>query len=384
MPEENSEVLDLMDTSNDSFAGMPKWSDETGTDGQQQAQDGTPAPQQAPPEQPQAQQPEAKPEQKEEKTEAQAPEEDAFKDQKPYDEEEEEGGADEPAPQEQGEPLTEEGELVNKWFDVLVDEYGWGNIPEENRPKDMKQFSEYVVDIIRENSVPQYSHPDVQALDEYVKNGGDINTYLRTASEINYDNVNINNPHDCQMVIAHNLRLQGFNDKQIAHKINKYTEAGLLQDEGASSLAIMKSWSNSQKQALVQRQQQEAQAAQQQDAGFVQAVASVMDQTQEVFGMPLSRRDKAELFEYMFTPVNEYGHSRFALDYSSNPDFLVRNAYLCMKKDKASRNLRSAGEKDAMSRFRDTIARQNVTRTKSAPRKGRSDESRPFWEIAKI
>src|SRR5215470_15439715 len=156
-------------------------------------------------------------------------------------------------------PRTE-AKQINALFDVFVDEYGWEDMPAEERPRNAEEFVEYVNAIIDNNAVPQYAHPELQALDDYVRNGGDLGTYMKTMGEIDYSNVAITNEYDAQMAVAQLLRAQGYDDNTISRKITNYTQKGVLIDEAQDALNILAGWSQMEKQNRLSQAQQQRQA----------------------------------------------------------------------------------------------------------------------------
>jgi hypothetical protein len=83
--------------------------------------------------------------------------------------------------EEEEEETTEEEtetEIVTNFFDAMAEKMGWEFEEGEEKPKTAEELIDYFTDIIEENSVPQYASEEVQKLDEFVKNGGDIRDYF--------------------------------------------------------------------------------------------------------------------------------------------------------------------------------------------------------------
>lgn len=269
---------------------------------------------------------------------------------------------------------------INALFDVFVDEYGWGDIPKEERPRNAEEFVEYVNALIDTNAVPQYAHPELQKLDEYVRNGGDLGTYMKTMGEIDYTNVAITNEYDAQLAVAQLLRAQGYDEQTIGRKITNYTQKGVLLDEAQDALDILAGWSQMEKQnRLIQAQQQrQAEAAAQNE--YMTITAKALMQAPDILGVKLNDRERRELFQYMFRPTKN-GESQFSQDYSSNPYNLITAAFITRYGDQALSDLRKKSEKRAIDKFRETIARQNVNNKQQAPRRS---GKRQMWDAFNI
>lgn len=67
-----------------------------------------------------------------------------------------------------------EAEQVGLLFDAVAESLGWNiaDIDEKDRPLTVEGLRDYLVETVNQNSVPQYADERVQALDEYIKNGG--------------------------------------------------------------------------------------------------------------------------------------------------------------------------------------------------------------------
>ena len=66
-------------------------------------------------------------------------------------------------------------------FDALGESLGWNmdEIDEKNRPLTVHQLTEYMRDVVTENSVPEYADDRVRELDEYIKNGGNFEDFYQ-------------------------------------------------------------------------------------------------------------------------------------------------------------------------------------------------------------
>ena len=73
--------------------------------------------------------------------------------------------------------------------------------------------TDWVRDLISENSTPEYSSEEVKNLDEYVKNGGKFEDYYNRAQEgIDLDHIKIENEEDQRAVVREYLKKTGYTD----------------------------------------------------------------------------------------------------------------------------------------------------------------------------
>lgn len=127
----------------------------------------------------------------------------------------------------QGEDI--ESNAVTSFFEALSDKMGWELDEDEEIPQTPEELVEYFKDVIEENSVPQYASEEVEALDNFVKNGGNLRDYFQIDGDLDLEEINIEDSEVNQkLVIKEFLKEKGFNAKQIEKKLTKYEEAGLL------------------------------------------------------------------------------------------------------------------------------------------------------------
>lgn len=84
-----------------------------------------------------------------------------------------------------------DSEVITGFFDAISERLGWEFGEDEEKPTDVDSLLDYFQTVIEENSKPDYASEEVAALDEYVKNGGDIRKYLSIDAEVDYDNIDI-------------------------------------------------------------------------------------------------------------------------------------------------------------------------------------------------
>ena len=69
--------------------------------------------------------------------------------------------------------VDDESTAITSFFDALASKLGWEE-DEDNKPKDADSLIDYFTKVIEDNSQPNYASEEVQQLDEYVRNGGDL------------------------------------------------------------------------------------------------------------------------------------------------------------------------------------------------------------------
>ena len=68
---------------------------------------------------------------------------------------------------------------------------GWDDVEEDEKPKTAEDLVEYFREVIEDNSKPDYASEEVEKLDEFVRNGGNLKDYFQIDADLDLDNINI-------------------------------------------------------------------------------------------------------------------------------------------------------------------------------------------------
>lgn len=152
-------------------------------------------------------------------------------------------------------------EQVTAFFDAISENLGWEFDEDEEKPKTVEELIDYITDVIEENSTPEFASDDVKAINEYVANGGDIEKYFSVVNtEIDYDDIDLDDVSVQKSVLKEFLKEKGHSDKMIQKKLDKYEEAGILQDEAEDAAEEMKIIKEEKKKALLETQKKNHEA----------------------------------------------------------------------------------------------------------------------------
>lgn len=87
---------------------------------------------------------------------------------------------------------------------------GWELDEDEEIPQTPEELVEYFQEVIEENSVPQYASEEVEALDKFVKNGGNLKDYFQIDGELDLEDFEIeDNEVNQKLVIKEFLKEKG-------------------------------------------------------------------------------------------------------------------------------------------------------------------------------
>lgn len=257
----------------------------------------------------------------------------------------------------------EESSKVTALFDAIAEELEWefDDDEEEEKPKTVEELVNYFKEVIKEQSVPQYANEDVAKLDEFVRNGGDLNDYFTLTPEIDYENFDTTIESNQKQIVKMLLAEKGFNEKQIARKIEKYEDAGILEDEAEDALEAMKEIEETKKEQLLedQRKQHERMVARQQK--FMDDVVGEINAMKDIRGIKVPEKDKKALLAYIFK-ADANGKTQYQKDYSKSVKNLIESAYFTMKGDTLLDTAKKMGTSSAIKNLKQSLRSTGVSK----------------------
>lgn len=263
--------------------------------------------------------------------------------------------------EEEPEESTDETTIVTGFFDSLSEKLGWDDIEDDDKPKTVEDLIDYFNDVIEENSVPQYASEEVEQLDKFVKNGGNLRDYFSIDSEVDLDDIDLEDESNQKLVLKEFLKEKGFNTKQIEKKLTKYEEAGILEDESQDAAEALKDIRESKKQQLLKDQENAAKLAAQRQQEYFDTVVNEIKGMDNIRGVKIPEKDKQILLEYIFKPTSD-GMTKFQKDWSKSVKNLIESAYFTMKGDTLVKAAEVKGQNAAINKFKNSLNRTGVSR----------------------
>lgn len=259
---------------------------------------------------------------------------------------------------------TNESTVVGGFFDALAEKLGW-EATEEDKPQTAEELVEYFYDVIEENSKPQYASEEIERLDEFVKNGGNIRDYFTIDAEVDLDNISIEDSEDNQKtVIREYLREKGLSTKQIDKKISRYEDAGMLEDEAEDALEALREIKEQRKEQLLANQQRAAVEAKKRQQDFFNNVVAEIKGMNSIHGVSIPEKDKKALLDYIFKPDAD-GQTKYQKDYAKSLKNLITSAYFTMKGDTLLSTAQKQGKNDAIKQFKNSLSKNSGVNKRS-------------------
>lgn len=270
-----------------------------------------------------------------------------------------------------------EENVVTNFFDAMAEKLNWEFEEGEDKPKNVDELINYFQNVIEENSKPEYSSEEVEALDNFVKQGGDLKKYLTIDAELDLDDIDIEDETNQKLVVKQLLKEKGFSTKKIDKLVSRYEEAGLLEDEAQDALEDLKEIKEEKKKQLLEDQKKAYQIQLQRQQQFYDNVVSEIKGLKNIRGITVPEKDKKVLMDYILKPDTD-GKTKYQKDYAKGGvKNLIESAYFTMNADKLIEAAKREGNNSAIDKFRRSLKSSSIT-TKSRKQATGSDDD-PIW-----
>ena len=255
-----------------------------------------------------------------------------------------------------------EAQQVSLLFEAIGNSLGWNmdEIDDKDKPLNTDDLAKYFADVVEQNSVPKYADERIQALDEYVKQGGKFEDfYAKQQEALTLDNIDLEDENNQKAVVRELMRHTGYTEEQINKKISRYEDSDVLYDEAEDALGRLKDIR--QKEVEEATRQQEEYARQQEEASkaFFDSVTHDIQGLTNIRGISVPKEDRKALFDYIFK-VDQNGQSQYQKDFNKNlSKNLIESAYFTMKADSLISTAKRDGESSAAEKLRKLMRHQS-------------------------
>lgn len=244
---------------------------------------------------------------------------------------------------------------ISAFFDLINEDLGLELGEDETKPKTVKELVGLINEVIEDNSVPSYANEEVANIDEFVRNGGKLEDYFAVVSDIDLDTLDIASESNQERVVKEFLSKKGFSNTQINKKIAKYKDADLLEDEAEDALESLKEIKIQEKEALLDAQKNQHDAAVLRQQKFINDVVDNVKALDNVRGIAIPKKDKEKLLAYILK-ADSTGKTAYQKDYEKNSvKNLLESAYFTMKGDALLSSAENTGRSAAIRNFKQSL-----------------------------
>ena len=264
---------------------------------------------------------------------------------------------------EEEEENEEESSQVTALFDAIAEELGWEftEEEEEDKPKTVEELVNYFKDVINEQSKPEYASEEVAKLDEFVRNGGRLEDYFTVSTDIDFENIDMDDENNQKLVLKELLAKKGYSDKQITKKIERFEDAGVLEDESKDAIEELQEIAEKEKEKLLEDQKKQKEEIMQRQQKFFDDVVGEIKSLDNIRGIKIPPKDKKELLAYIFK-ADANGKTQYQKDYSKSVRNLIESAYFTMRGDTLLDAAKKQGTSSAIKNLKNSLRSTSVSK----------------------
>ena len=257
-----------------------------------------------------------------------------------------------------------EEDVVGFFTDKFSEELGW-TFDEEEKPKTISDVIKYMNTVVEESSKPTYANEEIEKLNEFVANGGNLKDYYKEVyNTVAVDDVDITSEAAQKRVLAENFARLGYTKDKIDRFISRYEDSGTLQEEAEDALEGLKEYNTKRAEQLLVEQQNQRKEQTKAQQKFVESVQTSVDKVDSILGIPISAKEKKDLLEYIFKPEAD-GATKYQKDYAKDYKNLIESAYFTMKGDSLIKKVTQKATSQATKNLQDKLANKGK-RTKNS------------------
>ena len=268
-------------------------------------------------------------------------------------------------PDDNGEPTEAdviEAQQVSLLFEAIGNSLGWNmdEIDDKDKPLNTDDLAKYFADVVEQNSVPKYADERIQALDEYVKQGGKFEDfYAKQQEALTLDNIDLEDENNQKAVVRELMRHTGYTEEQINKKISRYEDSDVLYDEAEDALGRLKDIRQQEVEEATRQQEEYAKQQEEASRAFFDSVSHDIQGLTNIRGISVPKEDRKALFDYIFK-VDQNGQSQYQKDFNKNlSKNLIESAYFTMKADSLISTAKRDGESSAAEKLRKLMRHQS-------------------------
>ena len=264
---------------------------------------------------------------------------------------------------EEEEENEEESSQVTALFDAIAEELSWEftEEEEEDKPRTVEELVNYFKDVINEQSKPEYASEEVAKLDEFVRNGGRLEDYFTVSTDIDFENIDMDDENNQKLVLKELLAKKGYSDKQITKKIERFEDAGVLEDESKDAIEELQEIAEKEKERLLEDQKKQKEEIMQRQQKFFDDVVGEIKSLDNIRGIKIPPKDKKELLAYIFK-ADANGKTQYQKDYSKSVRNLIESAYFTMRGDTLLDAAKKQGTSSAIKNLKNSLRSTSVSK----------------------
>ena len=235
---------------------------------------------------------------------------------------------------------------------------------------------------------------DGRELLKHLINGGRVSDFVDTNSQVGFEEVDISKSPNQKYVLREFMKLRGDSEAEIRENLELYEDNGILAKKAQTAQNRLSAYQEQKKQKFAENQQVAARQKEEKRKEIITNIQDTISKSEEVKGIPLSKKAKKQLLSYMTVPTVKVNDPNGGVQYvtqfqadeaksSNDLDEFILKAYLRMTDyDLSSAKKRSVT--DFSSKLRTSLQNKKSltdTKAKFGGNKKTSGKSNVSWEL---
>ncbi len=237
----------------------------------------------------------------------------------------------------------------------LAEALGW-EFEDSEKFKSIDEVVNFLKEVVDTNSTPNFASDELSKLNDYVQNGGNIADYMQAAKgELDLDTIDLSDENNQKAIIRDLLKEQGYSKERIKRSLERYEDAGVLEDEAADAKETLEELREKNSERLLEDQKKQRKALLEQQQNYIKDVEKEVNSFESVRGIPISEKEKKQLMDYIFKPTAD-GRTKYQKDYLSDNKNLIESAYFTMKGDAFVQKVQRKANSDAAKNLKQRLS----------------------------
>ncbi|QDP46354.1 MAG: hypothetical protein GOVbin1709_16 [Prokaryotic dsDNA virus sp.] len=176
---------------------------------------------------------------------------------------------------------------------------------------------------------------------KHLINGGKVSDFVDTYSQLGFEEVDISKSTNQKYVLREFMKLRGDSEEEIRENMELYEDNGILAKKAQVAQQRLAAYQDQRKQKFAEEQQRAARQKEDKRKEIVTNIQETISKSEEIKGIPLSKKAKKQLLSYMTVPTVKINDPSGGVQYvtqfqadeaksSNNLDEFILKAYLRM------------------------------------------------------
>ena len=231
--------------------------------------------------------------------------------------------------------------------DKLAEKLGW-EFGEDEQFKSVSELVDYMEEVVKEASKPDFANEDIEKLNEFVKDGGKLEDYFKAGptTELDLNTLDLEVESNQKAVIKEFLKTKGYKDDRIQKIVDRYEDSDLLKEESEDAVELLKEYREEKREKLLEETKKQREALLEQQQNFIKSVEDSIKGTDIIRGYKLTPKQKQELKDYILK-VDSDGLTKFQKTFTSDVKNLIESAFIIKEGDAFLKQTKQSATSDA-------------------------------------